>query len=210
MPAGRTAARELAIGLTGGIGSGKSTVAKILEELGAAVIHADVVGHEVYLPHTEGWRRVTEAFGSGVLTPEQTIDRQKLGAIVFGDLAARERLNAIVHPLIFAEVQRRIRALRAAGASQPIVVEAAVLIEANWLPLVDEVWLVVSNTEAVVQRLGSQRGLSPEEVARRLDAQLSDAQRRQVAHVVIDNTGSIEALTTQVTSLWQRVTTRTN
>ena len=196
----------LTIGLTGGIGSGKSTVATLLEELGAVVIHADVVGHEVYLPQTEGWRRVTAAFGSEILKPDQTIDRQKLGAIVFRDPAALKQLNAIVHPLISAEVERRIRSLRANNVVLPIVVEAAILIEANWLPLVDEVWLVVAGKDAVVQRLSSQRGLSPDEVSRRVDAQLSDVERRKFAHIVIENRGSVDDLRQHVTSAWKRVT----
>ncbi len=190
------------IGLTGGIGSGKSTVAKILEELGAVVIHADAVGHEIYRPHTEGWRRVIEAFGLAILKPDQTVDRQQLGAIVFKDGEALKRLNAIVHPLMFAEIERRIRSLRTAGLTQPIVVEAAILIEANWLPLVDEVWLVVASREAVIKRLGNQRGLLPEDVARRIDAQLKDAERRKLAQVVIDNTGSLDELRRRVHSVW--------
>jgi dephospho-CoA kinase len=198
--------RALTIGLTGGIESGKSTVAQILEDLGGVVIHADAVGHEVYLPETDGWRRVTEAFGREILNPDQTIDRQKLGAIVFRDPAALKRLNAIVHPLIFAEVQRRIRQLRDAGMTAPIILEAAILIEANWLPLVDEVWLVVAGKQAVIQRLRAQRGLTPGEVARRIDAQLSDAERRRSAGVVIENQGSIEELREEVRSAWQRAT----
>lgn len=198
--------RLLTIGLTGGIGSGKSTVATLLDELGAVVIHADVVGHEVYLPQTEGWRRVTAAFGNEILKPDQTIDRQKLGAIVFRDPAALKQLNAIVHPLIYAEVERRIRSLRASTLVLPIVVEAAILIEANWLPLVDEVWLVVAGRDAVVQRLSSQRGLSPDEVSRRVDAQLSDVERRKFAHIVIENRGSVEDLRQDVTAAWKRVT----
>ena len=198
--------RFLTIGLTGGIGSGKSTVATLLEELGAVVIHADVVGHEVYLPQTEGWRRVTAAFGNEILKPDQTIDRQKLGAIVFRDPAALKQLNAIVHPLIHAEVERRIRSLRASTVVLPIVVEAAILIEANWLPLVDEVWLVVAGKDAVVQRLSSQRGLSPDEVSRRVDAQLSDVERRKFAHIVIENRGSVEDLRQHVTAAWKRLT----
>lgn len=198
--------RLLTIGLTGGIGSGKSTVATLLEELGAVVIHADVVGHEVYLPQTEGWRRVTAAFGNEILKPDQTIDRQKLGAVVFRDPTALKQLNAIVHPLIHAEVERRIRSLRSSNVVLPIVVEAAILIEANWLPLVDEVWLVVAGKDAVVQRLSSQRGLSRDEVSRRVDAQLSDAERRKFARVVIENKGSVEDLRRHVASAWKRVT----
>lgn len=198
--------RQLTIGLTGGIGSGKSTVAKMLEDLGAEVIHADLVGHEVYRPHTAGWRGVVDAFGDEVLKSDQTIDRQKLGAIVFQDPEALKRLNAIVHPLIFAEVERRILRLRESGVSRPIVVEAAILIEANWLPLVDEVWLVVAGREAVIDRLGTQRGLSADEIARRVDAQLSDAERRRAAQVVIENRGSIDELREGVTAAWRRAT----
>jgi dephospho-CoA kinase len=194
------------IGLTGGIGSGKSTVSQILSDLGAKVINADTVGHEVYLPQSEGWRRVTQAFGEGVLKPDQTIDRQKLGAIVFNDSAARARLNAIVHPLIYEEIRRRIAHERAAGFRAPIVVEAAVLIEANWLPLVDEVWLVVADKSAVVDRVARQRGLSADEVATRVAAQLGDAERRGFAQVVVENTGSLDDLRTRVAAAWQRAT----
>ena len=192
------------IGLTGGIGSGKSTVADILEALGAKVIRADSVGHEVYRPGTQGWQRVTEAFGRGMLAPDGSINRQKLGAVVFSDAHARARLNAIVHPLIAAEIRRRIEAHRAAGSLEPIVVEAAVLIEADWLSLVDEVWLVVACPDAVIDRLGKQRRLAPEEARLRIAAQLSDAERQRYAHVVIRNSGSLEELREQVGTLWRR------
>ncbi|MFI5395513.1 MAG: dephospho-CoA kinase [Candidatus Binatia bacterium] len=193
------------VGLTGGIGSGKSTVAAILEDLGAKVIHADIVGHETYQPHSEGWQRIIEVFGTQILGPDQTIDRKRLGAIVFASSQALARLNAIVHPLIFAEIRKRIDSHRASGASQPIVVEAAVLIEANWLPLVDEVWLVLASQDAVVDRLAKQRGLPPQEVTMRIAAQLSDAERQRHAHVIIRNTGSIEDLRSQIRTLWERI-----
>jgi dephospho-CoA kinase len=192
------------IGLTGGIGSGKSTVADILEALGAKVIRADSVGHEAYRPRTQGWQRVTEAFGRDILAPDGSIDRRKLGAIVFGDAQARAQLNAIVHPLIAAEVRRRIEAHRAAGSLEPIVVEAAVLIEAGWLSLVDEVWLVVSDLGVVIDRLVKQRCLAPDEAKLRIASQLDDAERQRYAHVVIHNTGSIEELREQVRALWKR------
>lgn len=194
------------IGLTGGIGSGKSTVARILEGLGARIIHADTVGHEIYRPHTEGWHRVTAAFGGGILQRDQTIDRQKLGAVVFADPEALKRLNAIVHPLMFAEIQRRISAHRAAGFPQPIVLEAAILVEAHWLPLVDEVWLVVAGRDAVIERVAAERNLSPQEVGARLGVQLSDAERRRYAQVVIENTGSVDNLREQVRAAWDRTT----
>lgn len=195
-----------AIGLTGGIGSGKTTVAALLEELGARVIHADTAGHEVYLPHTEGWRQVTAAFGTEIVSPDQTIDRRKLGALVFADPSARARLNAIVHPLIYAEIARRIATHRSMHVPQPVVVEAAILIEANWGPLVDEVWLVVASRATVIDRVAAQRGLSAGEIEARIDAQLSDDARRRIAHQVIENRGSLDDLRAVVDDLWRRTT----
>lgn len=192
------------IGLTGGIGSGKSTVAKILAECGALVIHADTVGHEMYRPQSDGWRQVVQAFGADVLATDQTIDRKKLGAIVFADPQALKRLNAIVHPLIFAAIRDQISAHRAAGRAQPIVVEAALLIEANWLPLVEEVWLVVAGKQAVIARVTAERGLAPRDVETRINAQLSDDARRRYAQVVIENTTSLEALRARVRTAWAR------
>ena len=122
------------IGLTGGIGSGKSTVSELLAELGAFIIDADKVGHEIYLPGKEAWKQMTAAFGQDILAEDQTVDRKKLGAIVFGSDEARKQLNAIVHPLMFTDIEQRIQAKRAEGFTKPIVVEAAILIEANWTP----------------------------------------------------------------------------
>jgi dephospho-CoA kinase len=192
------------IGLTGGIGSGKSTVAKMLAECGALVIHADTVGHEMYRPQSDGWRQVVQAFGADVLATDQTIDRKKLGAIVFADPQALKRLNAIVHPLIFAAIRDQISAHRAAGRAQPVVVEAALLIEANWLPLVEEVWLVVAGKQAVIGRVTAERGLAARDVETRINAQLSDDARRRYAQVVIENIGSLEELRARVRAAWAR------
>jgi len=193
------------VGLTGGIGSGKSTVAAILAELGAHVIDADKIGHEVYRPGTEGFRAVVEAFGAGVVGADGTIDRRALGAIVFADDAARMRLNALVHPLIGREIARRIDAARA--EERPIVIEAALLLEAGWRPLIDMVWLVSVPRETAIARLMAARGLTRVEVERRLDAQMTDAARRPLADVVIENDGSPEALRTQVESAWRTLRT---
>src|SRR5260221_3193824 len=193
------------IGLTGGIGSGQSTVSQILAGLGAFVIDADKVGHEIYLPGKEAWRQVTAAFGQDILAPDQTIDRKKLGAIVFGSEAARKQLNAIVHPLMFQDIRRRIEEKRAEGFPQPIVVEAAILIEANWLPLADEVWVVVTNKNAVIERVATQRGMAAKETESRIASQLSDAERLKYAHVVIMNDGSQDDLVKKVQEAWQRL-----
>jgi len=193
------------IGLTGGIGSGKSTVSQILAGLGAWVIDADKVGHEIYLPGKAAWQQVTAAFGPDILAADQTIDRKKLGAIVFGSEEARKKLNAIVHPLMFKEIERRIKEKRAEGFIQPIVVEAAVLIEANWLPLVDEVWVVVAGRSAVIERVAAQRGLSAHDTEARIVSQLADTERLKHASVVIPNDGALEDLQKRVNEAWNRL-----
>ncbi len=193
------------IGLTGGIGSGKSTVSQILAELGAFVIDADKVGHEIYLPGKEAWHQLTTAFGRDILAPDQTIDRKKLGDLVFGSDDARKKLNGIVHPLMFQDIDRRIKAKRAEEFTKPIVVEAAILIEANWLPLADEVWLVVTNKNAVIDRVATQRGMAAKETEARIASQLSDSERRKYAQIVIENDGSLEALRQAIGTAWSRV-----
>ncbi|MSQ47350.1 MAG: dephospho-CoA kinase [Deltaproteobacteria bacterium] len=193
------------IGLTGGIGSGKSTVSQILAELGAFVIDADKVGHEIYLPGKEAWHQLTIAFGRDILAPDETIDRKKLGALVFGSDDARKKLNGIVHPLMFQDIDRRIKAKRAEGFTKPIVVEAAILIEANWLPLADEVWLVVTNKNAVIDRVATQRGMAAKDTEARIASQLSDNERRKYAQVVIENDGSLEELRQAIGTAWSRV-----
>jgi len=193
------------IGLTGGIGAGKSTVSQILAEFGAFIIDADKVGHDIYLPGKEAWKQVTAAFGNDILAPDQTIDRKKLGAIVFGSDEARKQLNSIVHPLMFQDIRRRIDEKRAEGFTKPIVVEAAILIEANWLPLVDEVWVVVTNKNAVIERVATQRGMAAKDTEARIASQLSDAERLKHAQIVITNNGSREELEKSIRDAWNRL-----
>lgn len=193
------------IGLTGGIGSGKSTVSQLLAELGAFVIDADKVGHEIYLPGKEAWKQITAAFGQDILADDQTIERKKLGAIVFGSDEARKQLNAIVHPLMFKDIQQRIQAKRAEGFTKPIVVEAAILIEANWTPLTDEVWLVEAHKEAVIDRVAEQRGMPAQDTEARIASQLSNEERRKHADLVIQNDGSLEDLKHRVSQAWEQL-----
>ena len=152
----------LTIGLTGGIGSGKSAVAALLQQLGASIIDADRLGHEAYTPNSEAWRQVVAAFGEDILTTEGEIDRRKLGAIVFADPDQLARLNGIMHPLMATMVEQRKAQLKADGESVAVV-EAAVLFEAGWDSLVDEVWTTNAPADAVVDRLRQRNGLSEEE-----------------------------------------------
>jgi dephospho-CoA kinase len=191
------------LGLTGGIGSGKTAASQVLAELGAVVIDADRVGHETYLPGTPGWDQVVAAFGRGVVAPDGTIDRKRLGAIVFADPAKLAQLNAIVHPLIRDAVASRIGSLRAAGQGDAVVVEAALLVEARWDALVDEVWVVTARPDVIEHRLMAQRNLDRAAIAARIKAQISDRERAASAAVLIDNSASLEALRERLTTLWR-------
>ncbi len=199
----------ITIGLTGGIGSGKSTASAILVSLGAHHVDADKVGHEVYLPETRGFRDVVAAFGREIVADDGTIDRKRLGAKVFGDKGALARLNEIVWPRIAERIDERIRALRAAGDRTPVVVEAAVLIEARWQWLVDEIWVITVSREQAIERVMATRGLARDEVERRIASQLSDPERTREAACVIANDGLPEHLRAALERCWhERVGTR--
>jgi dephospho-CoA kinase len=193
----------LTIGLTGGIGSGKTTVTKILAELGAPIVYADKVGHAIYAPGGPAYADMIAAFGNGILADDRTIDRTKLGPIVFADPAALKRLNSILHPKMYARMREMIDAMRAAGEARPIVVEAAILIEANWLPLFNEVWLIVAAKERVIDRVERDRGLARVQVEARIKAQLSDDERRKHAAIVITNDSTIDDLRATLAATWR-------
>lgn len=190
------------IGLTGGIGSGKSTVSRFLSELGAVVLDADKVGHEAYQPGTETWKEVVAAFGQGIIGADESIDRKKLGAIVFGDPAALERLNGIMHPRMYDMMAARIEEYRRQGV-KVVVLEAAILLEAGWTPLVDEIWVTVASEPTVVRRVRERTDLPEEQIRSRIRSQLSNEERKKQASVVISNDGSLDELQTKVGELWE-------
>jgi dephospho-CoA kinase len=192
----------LTIGLTGGIGSGKSTVAQILGEFGAPILDADKVAHTTYAPGGPAYDAVVAAFGADIVAADRTIDRRKLGAIVFGNPAQLNRLTSIVWPATFDGIRRKVAELRASGAKLPIVVEAAILIEANWQPLFNEIWLVRAPREQVLSRIEIQRGAKPSETEARIRAQLSDEQRATHASLIIENNGSLEELRELLKEVW--------
>ena len=191
------------IGLTGGIGSGKSTVSQFLAELGAVIIDADRVGHEAFKPGTELWQEVVAAFGQQIVTSDGDIDRNKLGEMVFGNLDSLSRLNQIMHPRMYKMVEARIEEYRRQGVSV-VVLEAPLLIEANWTPLVDEVWVTVASEPTVLRRLSERGGgLSEPEALARIRSQLSLEERVKRADVVINNDGNLDELKARVRELWQ-------
>lgn len=180
------------IGLTGGIAAGKSTVSEALRESGAVVIDADKVGHDAYRPGTETHAALVEAFGDAILAEDGEIDRRKLGAIVFGDPAQRLRLQDIVWPRMKAMMRGQLADLAAAGTAVAVI-EAAVLFEAGWQDLTDQVWVVQVPEAVAKQRLIARNGMSAEEADSRIRAQLTNEERARRADVIIDNSGSVEA-----------------
>jgi dephospho-CoA kinase len=200
-PGGIGASDMIAVGLTGGIASGKSEVAAMLAAKGAAVIYADQIGHEAYRRGTDEYLQIVAAFGADVIGEDGEIDRRRLGEKVFNDPEARQRLQAIVWPAMRRMMEERLAALEREVV--PVaVLEAAVLVEADWLPLVDEVWVVEASPEVARQRLMAYKGLSAAEAEARLGAQLTNEERRRHADVVIDNGGSLEDTRRQVDRLW--------
>jgi dephospho-CoA kinase len=190
------------IGLTGGIASGKSVVSQMLAEQGALVIDADKVGHEAYARGSGCYDRVVAAFGPDVVGADGEIDRKALGGKVFGDPAQRKRLEGIVWPWMRETMERRLAGLRAEGV--PVVVlEAAVLIEADWIPIVDQVWLVEVSPDVARARLMSRNGLTAEQADARINAQLTNAEREPLAQVIIDNSGTLDELRRRVMEEWE-------
>ena len=191
------------IGLTGGIGSGKSAVSRFLAGLGASVIDADRVGHDV-LRNPDIRREIADAFGKQVLTTGGDIDRSRLGEAVFGNTEALERLNKITHPGIRRIVETQFNDRRQRGV-RVVVLEAPLLVEADWASTVDEVWVVVAPEAKVIERLRERRGLAEAESLARIRSQISSAERVKHADVVIDNNGSLDELKAKVEALWQHM-----
>ncbi|HEY9474247.1 MAG TPA: dephospho-CoA kinase, partial [Mycobacteriales bacterium] len=192
--------RVLKIGLTGGIGSGKSAVARLLAAHGAVVVDADALAREVVEPDTPGLRRIVEEFGTDVLTADGRLDRGRLAGLVFTDGAARERLNAIVHPL----VGRRAEQILSGLSDDAVAVHDVPLLAENSLsPNYDLVVVVEASEQTRISRLVADRGMTEEAAGARIAAQATDEQRRAVADVVIVNDGSRAELAAAVDQVWR-------
>jgi dephospho-CoA kinase len=191
------------IGLTGGIASGKSTVARMLEKLGARIVDADQLSREAAMPCTPAYHAIVEAFGEGVLNRDRTIDRKGLAQIVFADPAARERLERITHPAIRALAEERLAELAREGAGIAFYM-APLLIEAGAAARVEEIWVVYADAETQLARLMARDGIGRDEAGQRLAAQMPMEEKVTYGRVVIDNRGTREETERQVRDAWER------
>lgn len=193
----------LVIGLTGNIGTGKTTVSQILAKLGATIIDADKMGHELFQPQTQTWREVVTAFGKNILTANGEIDRHKLGQIVFNDPKALATLNLIMHPRMYQIAKKRIENGQKQGA-KVIVLEAPLLIEAGWTPLVNQIWVTTAPKAVIIKRLKQEKGMDEAQILTRLNSQLPQKEKIKRAQVVIDTNCGLFELEAKVTQLWEK------
>ncbi|MEE1793322.1 dephospho-CoA kinase [Streptomyces sp. BE308] len=196
----------LKVGLTGGIGAGKSEVSRLLVGYGAVLIDADRIAREVVAPGTPGLAAVVDAFGTGILLADGTLDRPALGAIVFADADRLAVLNAIVHPLVGA---RSAELERAAGPDSVVIHDVPLLTENGLAPLYDLVVVVDATPETQLDRLVRLRGMTEADARARMAAQATREERRAVADLIVDNDGPLEALEPRVREVWDELTRRT-
>ncbi|AEF93894.1 Dephospho-CoA kinase [Desulfotomaculum nigrificans CO-1-SRB] len=196
------------IGLTGNIASGKSSVAKYLRDLGALVIDADQVARRVVMPNTPALREIVLSFGPGILNEDGSLNRRKLGSIVFKDQTARLRLEQITHPRIEEEINRQILSFKESSPDGVLVLEVPLLIEVGWHKKVDQVWLVVVREDVQLHRLVMRDKLSPAEARQRMASQMPQWEKMKYADVIIDNSDSPNATLAQVKKAWSKLLTQ--
>ena len=196
----------LLVGLTGGIGSGKSTVARMLEKRGAVVFDADVLARQAVAPGTPGFEKVVERFGPNMLAPGGGLDREALASIVFSDPAARRDLEGIVHPEVrrmFAEGCEEYR-----DSDRVVVFSAPLLVETGMHTAFDLLIVVSAPVATQIERLMRDRGMAERDVQARIDAQLPLEAKAEAADVLVDNEGTLEDLEAQVERVWRNLVTR--
>ena len=198
----------LIVGLTGGIGSGKSTVASLLAERGAVIVDADRIVHEMYAVGTACTEAVRQRFGDGVLAEDGSVDRERLAGLVFDDRAALEDLNRIVHPMVGQEMRRRVADAIAEDEDAVVFVEVPLLTETGWDGGAGELWVVVTDPEIATRRLIEQRAMDPIDVRARMAAQTDNDTRRKFATRVIENDGTVEDLEAEVDAAWRELLER--
>lgn len=195
----------LVIGVTGGLGTGKSTVVRLFRGLGAHTMDADAIAHQAMEPGTRGWRAIRRAFGTAVLAPRGRVDRRALSRIVFADHTQLRRLCAIIHPVVIARVRRELAILRRSDPRGIVVIEIPLLVEAGASGWVDRTVVVDATRAQQIARVRRATGWSQRAIQQRLRAQLPQAVKRRLADDVIDNTGTLSLTRRQVRALWKRL-----
>ena len=197
---------SIAIGLDGGIASGKSIVSQILARYGAHIINSDKAAHQMYLPGSPMWQGIVEAFGEGILLADQTIDRRRLGEIVFKDPKSLKLLNSITHPQIIQSIKEEIvRQKQILEDHCVLILESALIIELKLFDIVDRVWLVIADREVAIERLCKGRGLTLRQAEERVSSQMPNEERIKYAQEVIFNNRTIEDVEEQVAKAWERI-----
>ncbi|WP_200761018.1 dephospho-CoA kinase [Effusibacillus dendaii] len=192
-------------GLTGGIASGKSTVSKMFRELGAPIVDADIIARLVVEPDRPAWQGIVEEFGTEILLSDRTIDRTKLGSIIFADASRRDKLNRIVHPRVREEAARQVEQFLREDPKRPILQDVPLLIETGLYKQMDKVIVVYVNEETQLQRLMQRDGSTKAEAMQRIRAQMPIEEKKKFADFLIDNSGSLEGTRQQVEQIWEEL-----
>lgn len=192
------------IGVTGGVGTGKSTVAKMFRQLGAVVLDADAIAHQLMEPKRLCWRRVVESFGEGVLNEDQSINRRQIADIVFRDAQRRKDLEAIIHPAVLRQIKQRLHRLQHSRRIRAVVLDVPLLVEVDAHGMADALVVVTAPRQAQLARLAHRYGDS-EEVDARIAAQMEVSAKAALADVVVDNAGTLDATRTQVKRIWEQL-----
>jgi len=202
----------LIIGLTGGIVGGKSTVATMCRDLGAKIIDADILGHSVILPYKPAWKKIVKLFGEDILGNDRTIDREKLGKIVFADQVLLKKLNEMTHPEIIKLIKKEINLARSKTYNQEkiLVIDAALIYEAKIDRLMDKIIVVYIDEDEQIKRLIKRNNLSKDEALQRVKSQIPMKEKIKMADYVIDNSNSLDTTREQVKKIWQELMSLTN
>ncbi|MFC4769930.1 dephospho-CoA kinase [Effusibacillus consociatus] len=193
------------VGLTGGIATGKSTVSSMFRQLGAPIVDADVIARLVVEPDRPAWRDLVAHFGEGILLPDRSIDRVKLGSIVFSDVSQRDKLNRIVHPRVREESSRQIALHLEKDPKRPVIQDVPLLIETGLYKQMDKVILVYVDEETQLKRLMERNAMTEEEAIKRIRAQMPIEEKRRYADYLIDNRGTLEETRVQVERIWEEL-----
>lgn len=197
----------IVIGITGGIGSGKSTVARIIYRLGARIIDADLVARKVVKKGSPALSEIVREFGTEVLNANGALNRRKLAGLVFGDDHKREKLNSITHKYISEEINNKINKMRANEKNEYVVLDVALPIKKGFLDVTDVVWAVISDSRNRIRRVMEKSGMTKEEIIDRINSQPDDDEYIKIADTVIENNGTFEELEQRVARLFMQIKT---